>query len=66
MMSIGKACDIFAQIDSEKYEDDEKAMAIYHVLKMPTHNGISKDKMLSVIKWLFERQWDVEEVQADG
>lgn len=57
-MGIGKACAIFMQIESDKYTDEEKATAIYHVLKMPTHNGVTKDAMLAVIKWLFERRWE--------
>lgn len=41
-MKIGTACAIFLQINSEKYTDEEKGTAILEVLKMPTHNGISK------------------------
>ena len=63
-MNTGKACAIFAQIDSNEYGDDEKGLAIYCVLKMPTHNGILKDGMLAVIKWLFDRLFEVEEVET--
>ena len=51
-MKIGTACAIFLQINSEKYTDEEKGTAILEVLKMPTHNGISKSAMLEVIGYL--------------
>lgn len=59
-MKIGKACAIFLQIDSDEYTAKEKGQAIYEVLKMPTHNGINKDVMLSVIKYLFGMVYEVE------
>ena len=60
-MKLGKACAVFMQIESSEYTDEEKAESIYHVMSMPTHNGINKDSMLKVIKWLFDRQWEVED-----
>ncbi len=36
-MNAGKAMAIFMQIDSDKFTDEEKAEAIYVVMKMPTH-----------------------------
>jgi len=53
-MNTGKACAIFMKIESDEYTNDEKRTAIYHVLSMPTHMGITKDAMLAVIKWLFK------------
>ena len=40
-MNIGKACAIFEQIESERYTDEEKLLAIREVIEMPTHNGIT-------------------------
>ena len=57
-MKIGTACAIFLQINSEKYTDEEKGTAI---LKMPTHNGISKSAMLEVIGYLLNLAFDVPE-----
>lgn len=51
-MKINTACKIFLQVNSDKYTDGEKGTAIYEVLKMPTHNGITKDAMLKVIEYL--------------
>lgn len=43
-MNIGKAQAVFEQIRSDKYSETEKLQAIWAVLDMPTHNGITKDK----------------------
>lgn len=60
-MNIGTACAIFLQINSDKYTDEEKGTAIYEVLKMPTHNGITKDTMLEVIGYLLNLAFDTPE-----
>jgi hypothetical protein len=64
-MNIGKACAIFEQIESEKYSDEEKAASVLMVLAMPTHNGVTKDAMLRVIRWLFPMAFDVEGVVTE-
>ena len=60
-MKIGRAIYIFEHIDSSEITDDEKAEAIWLVLNMPTHNSITKDKILKAFKWLFLQFYDVEE-----
>jgi hypothetical protein len=63
-MNIGKACEIFMQINDEKYVNAEKVTAICHVSQMPTHNGISRKAMILVIKWLLTqliKVWEAEE-----
>ena len=57
-MSKGKAMDIFLQINSEKFTNEEKAEAIYHVMNMATHMSITKDNMIEVIKWLWNQQYE--------
>lgn len=52
-MNIGKANAVFEQIQSERYTDEEKLVAIEMVLDMPTHNGITKDTILNAFKWLY-------------
>ena len=64
-MKTSKACVIFDNIDSPDFTDLEKGEAIYEVLKMPTHNSITKDKMLSVIKWLFDKVFEWEEIENE-
>ena len=63
-MKIGKACAIFQQIDSGKYTVEEKGTAIFEVLKMSTHNGVTKDAMLRVINFLLHLAFDVPEQEA--
>lgn len=58
-MKIGKAVAIFMQIESAKYTEDEKALAIYHVLEMPTHNSITKDSILKATKYLWDKLYEV-------
>ena len=52
-MNIGKACAIFEQIESERYTDEEKLLAIREVIEMPTHNGVTKDTILNAFRWLW-------------
>ncbi len=61
-IKIGKQCAIFCNIDSEKFTNEEKALAIYDVLKMPTHLSITKDSMIKVIKWLWDQLYEIKEV----
>lgn len=58
-MNIGRAVDVFADIESDDYSEAEKALAIYEVLNMPTHMSIKKDSMLSVIKWLWNKSYAI-------
>lgn len=60
-MNIGKACAIFMQIDSDKYTEEEKLVAIHEVLQMPTHNSITKDKILKAFRWFFGYAVEVSE-----
>lgn len=64
-MNIGKACAIFDQIKSDKYDEQEKLRAIQAVLDMPTHNGITKDEILAAFRWFWN--WAIEEDEnGDG
>lgn len=60
-MRIGEACAIFLEIDSDKYTPEEKGLAIYEILKLPTHMGITKDAMLKVIRYLLELAYELPE-----
>lgn len=63
-MNIGKACAIFENINSEKYSEYEKAMAIYIVMNMETHNSVTKASMLEAIRWLWDRNFEFEFVDG--
>lgn len=56
-MGIGKACAIFMNIQSNKYNELEKGLAIRMVLDMPTHNGITKAQILDVLDWLWNERY---------
>ena len=64
-MDIGKAMAIFNNINSDKYSVNEKAMAIYRVMHMETHNSVTKASMLEVIRWLWDRQFELVEGEED-
>lgn len=59
-MNIGKAWAIFADIESAKYTDEEKGLAIYQVYQMETKNSITKAMMWRVIWWLLNMVFDVQ------
>ena len=49
------------EINSDKYSDEDKAFAVYQVMNMTTHMSISKEKMIEIIKWLWNLSFEVEE-----
>lgn len=58
-MNMGKACAIFKNINDDNISDDDKALAIYIVMNMVTHNGITKAEFLEAVKWLWNRSYEV-------
>ncbi len=52
-MNNGKACAIFKDITIPGLTDIERGVAIKTVLNMETHNGITKNEMLEVIRFLW-------------
>lgn len=52
-MNLGKGRAIFEQLESEKYTNEEKIEAIGLVANMETHNSITKNMLLTALKWLF-------------
>ena len=65
-MNIGKARTVFENINSDKYSDILKAMAIYRVMHMETHNAVTKASMLEVIRWLWDRQFELVEGEENA
>ena len=57
-MKIGNARAVFENINSDEYSEIGKAMAIYRVMHMETHNAVTKASMLEVIKWLWDRHFE--------
>lgn len=65
-MGIGKDCAIFMNINSDKYTDEEKVSAICSVVEMPTHNGVTKDAMLEVIRYALRRTAEDDKAREEG
>lgn len=66
-MKTGEAYKIFMDIDSPDYTDNEKGEAVLHILRMETHNSVTKAAMLKVIDYLLHLAFDVREAEeADG
>lgn len=60
-MTLGDAYAIFANIDTVELADEVKGLAVWKIARMGTHNGVTKDMMLKVIRWLLGLCFDVTE-----
>lgn len=58
---IGRAVAIFNNIDNDKFSDEEKALAIYDVMNMPTHNGVTKEAAFKALSWLWHKAFELEQ-----
>ena len=71
-MNIGKASAIFLNcfkdveedkdINANLYSNEEIATAVYEVAHFTTHNGISKDAIISALRWIL-KTYVIEEEQ---
>lgn len=59
IMNPAKATCIFKHINDKMYTELEKLAAIYTVLELPTHNGISKDSIIDAFKWMFDFNYTI-------
>lgn len=59
-MTNGKAYAICKNIESCQLTDNEKGLAIYKMLGMETHNGITKNELLAIIRYLHGLCFDVQ------
>lgn len=69
-MSKGKAMAIVKNIETFDCTDEEKAYAIYLVMNMATHMSITKDELITAIKWLWHNCYtldaELEEKVGEG
>lgn len=65
-MKIREAWLIFTNINTDKYTDEEKGEAIKMIADMPTHNSITKAKMLDVIKYLWNLCFEEVKEESDA
>lgn len=57
-MKTSEAYVIVHNIKDDRFTDEEKGYAIHTVLNMATHNSITKDVMLQIIDWLFNKAFE--------
>lgn len=65
-MKIGRQVAIFNNIESDKFTDEEKALAIYDVMNMPTHNGVTKATAFKVIRYLWDRAYEIDNEDCES
>lgn len=58
-MTYGKAIDTIEHI--EEHSDEEIALAIYRILNMASIMAVNKDNLVKVIRYLFDKCYEVEE-----
>lgn len=64
LMTTRQAIAIFRDIKNPYRADiSDKALAIYHVCHMPTHNSITKDEILDVLWWLWDQHFEMNDAQ---
>ena len=65
-MNHGKARAIFDNIENASESIEEIGEAIYIVMNMETHNSVTKANMLKVIRWLWDRTFELERWDDDN
>ena len=60
-MTKGRALAIFENIENASESAEEKGMAIHIVMNMETHNSVRKSSMLKVIRWLWNRAFEIKQ-----
>lgn len=60
-MTKGRALAIFENIENASESAEEKGMAIHIVMNMETHNSVRKSSMLKVIRWLWDRAFEIKQ-----
>ena len=58
-MNKGRALAIFENIENASESAEEKGMAIHIVMNMETHNSVTKASMPKVIRWLWDRAFEI-------
>lgn len=60
-ISLGQAVSIVKTgLDDESIPYKTRALAIDHVAHMETHNSVTKDELVTALRWLFDH-YDFEE-----
>lgn len=64
-MSLARAIHICRYIKSDRFTDEEKGQAIYTLKNAETLNSVTKRELVGIIKYLFNKVFDVEENKND-
>ena len=64
-MTKGRALAIFENIENASVSIEEKGLAIYIVMNMATHKSVTKGGMLKVIRWLWDRAFEIKQGVED-
>lgn len=64
-MNLKEALEIFERIDSDKFTDNEKEVAIDIVLKSALSYFVSRENMRNVIRWLWYRCFEWKEAMEE-
>ncbi len=60
------AIDIVKDLSNNNVSDNERALAIYQVMNMPTLMSVTKAEMVNVIRWLWHQAFRFETEEKDG
>ena len=64
LVTYGKAIDIIEHID--EHSEEEIVAAIHRILSMTTIMAVNKDNLLKIIRWFFDRYYEVVEENEDA
>ena len=62
-MRYGMAIDIIEHL--EEHTDEEIALAIHTILNMATIMAVKKDSLLGVVRYLFDKCYEVKEIRTN-
>ena len=62
-MTYGKAIDTIEHI--EERTDEEISLAIYRILNMASIMAVNKDNLVKIIRWLFDKCYEVKESEGE-
>lgn len=60
-MRLCDAIHIIDNIETDAFDDEQKALAILKIKDAETLNSVTKKDLLKIIKWLFDRCFEVVE-----
>lgn len=56
-MTKAEATDIFRDLSSDRYSENEKAVAIYEVVTALNHSRVTKQELIDALNWLWHQHY---------